>query len=145
MRRAVTLVEVMVSAVVGVIAMYVAWNALIMLGKSEKSVDREAARAIMEARVTEQLLQDLRSAAEPVAATGAETFEIVRWMPVNGAIERKKVTWTMRAVAPPAGPCLARQVEGEAAREFWFTGLLKPDDPRFRFRIEEVPDALFTP
>ncbi|MBI4859406.1 MAG: prepilin-type N-terminal cleavage/methylation domain-containing protein [Candidatus Riflebacteria bacterium] len=141
-----SLVEILVVLVVGALLLYVAYNGLVLLRRSERSIDREASRAIMEARVLELLMHDIRSSWGPVSSPGDGEYRLVRAVMVDGELKAVAVTWRMRdGGGGQSAPVLVRTVEGQRPQEFRFSGLVKPDEPRFAFRIEDVPDGLFTP
>lgn len=137
----VTMVELTVGILLASIFVFVGYRALGMLGRGEKSSDRQSTRALLEARLLERLLRDLRSATAPVERLGDGTYKISRSVLVNGAMENCEVLW--KVVPGADGPRVVREETGASAQEFRFSGLLDPGAPPFRFHIEKVPDALF--
>lgn len=141
-RRGFTLVEMAVAMLVGGIALVVAFNAILLLTKGEKSTDRDASKAIVDARLMQTLLQDVRSATEVTETVAGKEYKVVRF--VNGAagkLEKKTVMWKLASDTK-----VTRQMEGAARPdEFDYTGLLNPQSPAVKFRLERVSDVRFPP
>ena len=137
-RRGFTLVEAAVALTIGALLLVVAYNAIALFVKGEKSTDREATRAIVEARLMEILLQDVRSSVS-VAQAGPDRYHIVRYVSNGGSIEKREVVWQVEN-----GTLVTRQMEGEPVREFNFTGLLAPKTVAVKLRLDRVAHATFS-
>lgn len=122
-RSGFTLVEVSVAMLIGVIALVVAFNAIILLTKGEKSTDRAANRALTDSRLMSALLQDVRSSTQ-INPQGTDTYEITRYYPndATGVLEPKKVVW--KVINDPLNPRVTRQVGTDRPDEFNYKGLL---------------------
>ena len=142
-RSAFTLVEMSVAMLIGAIALTVAFNAILMLVKGEKSTDRDASKAIVDARLMQTLLQDMRSSVEVTETTPGKEFRVVRWLSTTpgGKLEKKVVTWKL-----VSDTRVTRQLEGAAKpEEYDYTGLLSPQTPAVKLRLEKVSDVRFPP
>lgn len=156
MRRGFTLVEISVAMLVGVIALTVAFNAIVLLTRGERSTDRAANRALTDSRLMASLLQDVRSSTQ-INPQGTDTYEITRYYPNDqtGVLEPKKVTW--KVFNDPKNPRVTRQLEGERLEEFNYKGLLDEtpagqpgqvpvSDPTqglaFKLKLEKVRDGV---
>lgn len=139
MRRAVTLAELMVALALGGLVFALAWGLSGFMLRSERSTDREASRALAEARLMEQLLQDMRSAAA-VQKVGTSEYQLKRHVTRGGKIELVPVVWKL------AGPAkVVREEPGQPAQQFDFSAFIDPGDPPFKFQLEKVPDVTFQP
>lgn len=156
-RSGFTLVEIAVAMLIGVIALVVAFNAIILLTKGERSTDRAASKALTDARLMATLLQDVRSSVE-VTPNGPDEFKLVRYVPnAAGVLEKKTVTW--KTINDPKNPRVTRQVESEPrAVEFNYRGLYEKKDgtpaaptidplsPSVKLRIQRLDsDVRFPP
>jgi len=141
MRRdsGVTLVEVLVATAITLLVGVVIYNAFFVLFRSERSTDRESARALLESQLLELLFQDIRSSIS-LNEVSPNTYQIVRLVPSGGTLAERRVTWTMEPKA-----LVTRRVEGEPIRRFSFVHLIDPKDPPFKLRLERVPEGRFEP
>jgi type II secretory pathway pseudopilin PulG len=154
-RRGFTLVELAVAALVGIIALMVAFNAIILLTKGEKSADRDASKALTDARLMQSLLQDLRSSFEVTPPNPTTDFVVRRYAtPASGSgpLVEQKVEW--KIINDPKNPRITRQVQGESrVDEFSYKGLLDPKNPNLsantplavKLRLEKVSNVRFPP
>lgn len=141
MRRGFTLVEMTVALLVGGVALAVAFNAILLLTKGEKATDRDASKAIVDARLMQTLLQDIRSAAEVTEAVAGKEYKVVRWTTgAGGKLEKKTILWKLATDTK-----VTRTADGGKPEEFDYTGLLNPQTPAVRFRLERVADVRFPP
>jgi hypothetical protein len=110
--------------------------------KGEKSTDRDASKAIVDARLMQTLLQDVRSATEVTETVAGKEYRVVRFvMAPGGKLDRKIVTWKLASDTR-----VTRLMEGEARpEEFDYTGLLNPQTPAVKLRLERVSDVRFPP
>ena len=138
-RRGFTLVEGMVALALGAVLLAVGSEAISLLNRGEKAVDRESSRALLEARLLESILQDVRSAVT-VSAVADNEYAITRYILTPHGIETRLVTWRLTP-----GPLITRQADGEADQEFPFTGLVDMHDGPFRLKVEAVHDVDFVP
>ena len=154
-RGAFTLVEVAVAMLIGVVALVIAFNAIILLTKGEKATDRAANRALTDARLMATLLQDVRSSVT-VTPNGADEFKLVRYFPnKQGILEKKSVTW--KTFNDPKNPRVVRQVETDRAEEFNYKGLFEqadgtpgapqidPMSPSVKLRIQRLDSDVHFP
>ena len=141
-RRAFTLVEMAVALLIGIIALIICFNAIILLVRGEKSTDRDASKAIVDARLMQTLLQDVRSAAEVTETVAGKEYKIVRYVAgAGGKLEKKAVQWKLASDTK-----VTRQLDGAARpEEFDYAGLLNPQTPAVKFRLERVSDVRFPP
>lgn len=142
MRRGFTLVEMAVALLIGAIGLTVAFNAIILLTKGEKATDRDASKAIVDARLMQTLLQDVRSASEVSETVSGKEYKIVRFVTgPGGKLEKKTVMWKL-----VSDTRVSRQVEGGGKPdEYDYAGLLNPQTPAVKFRLERVADVRFPP
>ena len=142
-RSGFTLVEMAVAMLVGIIAMVVAFNAIILLVKGEKSTDRDASKAIVDARLMQTLLQDIRSATEVTETVPDKEYRVVRYVnaATGGKLEKKTVIWKLASDTK-----VTRLMDGATRPdEFDYAGLLNPQTPAVKFRLERVSDVRFPP
>jgi type II secretion system protein J len=137
--RGFTLVELIVAIAVGVVLLYAAYQAIGGLARSEKVLDRKASRAIVMARLMEYLMADLRSAVA-VTPQGQGQYSIERSVFDGSQLSRRAVVWRQQSET-----LIIRQPAWGNSQQFNFQGLLDPDVPALRFRLERVPDVLFVP
>jgi len=145
MRSGYTLLESLVALMIAVVIIESVWASMHLITVGERSADRDAARALEEARALELLLRDLRSAAGPVteedsAVAGERSFKLQRWTP--GADHRLKsidVTWQV-----VAHNRIVRTAAGEPMQTFQFDRAF--DDARrpFDLRVQKVDSAQWT-
>lgn len=136
-----TLVEMAVALLVGGVALAVAFNAIILLTKGEKATDRDASKAIVDARLMQTLLQDIRSATEVSETQAGKEYKVVRFVTgAGGKLEKKTVMWKLASDTK-----VTRVMEGGKPEEFDYTGLLSPTTPAVKFRLERVADVRFPP
>lgn len=138
MRRGFTLIEVSIVIAIMVVILVAVWSALSQLGRSEQATDREATRALMQARLAEVLQRDLRSATDARAGGDGE-YLIDRYvLTPNDRLEVKRVVWKKVDAFK-----ISRTLEGEPPQEWNFRGLLKNDGPGVQFRIDGLGDEVF--
>lgn len=137
MRSGFTLMELMVVLLIGVIVMSTAYHAIHILGDAEKSTDKASQRAMVEARLTEALLRDLRSS-HSVQKQSDSQYTISRWVLASPRMEKKDVTWRLENKSK-----VIRESAGEQRQDFDFDGLLSPDEPAFKLRLEKVDESSF--
>mgnify|MGYP001580433376 CR=1 FL=1 len=153
--RGFTMVEIAVALLIGVIALVVAFNAIILLTKGEKSTDRAASKALTDARLMATLLQDVRSSLS-VTPNGADEFTVVRYVPgpataggTAGPLEKKSIVW--KTINDPKNPRVTRLVQGDPRPvEFNYRGLyekadgtpaapgIDPMSPALKLRIQRL-------
>lgn len=136
MRRGFTLTELMVAMAIGMIATVVAYAAVHLMARAERTTDRHASRTLAEARLAEMLIRDLRSAAG-VTRDSDTAYRITRWVLEQGKMVKREATW--RVVDKVR---VMREMPGEPRTVFDFDGLLDPDQPAFKFRVEPPDDAV---
>jgi hypothetical protein len=87
MRRdtGVTFVEALVVTIIVLLVCVVSYNAFYVLFRSERSTDRESARALLESQLLELLFQDVRSSIS-VSEVSPNTYQLVRLVPSGGAV-----------------------------------------------------------
>ena len=130
-----------VALLVGGLALTVAFNAILLLTKGEKSTDRDASKAIVDARLMQTLLQDIRSAAEVSETVAGKEYKIVRFVTgADGKLEKKTVLWKLVSDLR-----VSRTFDGGKPDEYDYTGLLNPQTPAIKFRLERVADVRFPP
>jgi hypothetical protein len=134
-RSAVTLVELTLALIIGSLALYIAYQGMHLMVRAEESTDRKASRTLAEARLQEMLLRDLRSSVS-VAKKSADEYTISRWVMDGKKMVKRDATW--RIVDKVR---VTRELPGEGTMTFDFNGLLDPDEPAFRFRLEPSGDA----
>jgi prepilin-type N-terminal cleavage/methylation domain-containing protein len=137
-RRGFTLMEVVIVLLIGFVVIVTAYQVMHLMVDAEKTTDKASQRAITEARLTEQLLRDLRSS-HKVAKESNERYVISRYVNGSPRMESRDVTWRVEK-----GTKVVREATGEGRQEFPFDGLLDPDEPAFKFRLDKAPDAEFT-
>ena len=141
-RRGFTLIELVVAMAIGLVLIVLAYNAILLMTTGEKLTDKEASRAIVESRLMQALLMDLRSATDMTTSdSAAETrYVIKRWnLKKDKSLEPKQVTWVV--VKDPKKPVVTRQMEGEKLETFGFSGLLEPNTPAFELKVERLKDT----
>lgn len=156
MRRGFTLVELAVASLIGIIALIVAFNAIVLLTRGEKSADRDASKALTDARLMQALLQDLRSSFDVQPPNPTSDFTVRRYVKPKGSstLQEQKVQW--KVINDPKNPRITRQVEGEPRiEEFNYKGLLDSKNPNtnlnastplgVKLRLEKVSDVRFPP
>lgn len=136
-RRGTTLVELVVALLVGVLALMLAFNGILLMVRGERSTDREASKALVDARLVQTLLQDLRSSARSIEGKAGGPFTISRWVLDRDRMVERKVTWTMASKTR-----LQRQMEGEPPEIFDYTGVLDPTSLALSLRITRVVGAV---
>ena len=136
-RRGFTLVEISIVIAILVVIMVAVWSALSQLGRSEKATDREATRALMQARLAEMLQRDLRSATG-VHPSGDRGYRIDRWVLAGDKLEIKAALW--RQVDEFK---ISRTLGSDPPQEFNFRGLLDTDSPGLTFRMDPLGDVVF--
>jgi prepilin-type N-terminal cleavage/methylation domain-containing protein len=113
-RRGFTLVEMSVALLVGAIALVIAFNAIVLLTRGERSTDRAATKALTDSRLMSLLLMDIRSSTH--VEVNGDDIVIERFVAGQGGLlESKKVTW--KTIKDPASPRVTRQVDGESRAE----------------------------
>ena len=138
-RRAFTLTELMVALGIGAIVFALSWNVAHLLMKGERLTDRDASRALAEARLMERLLQDMRSAVSVLQVAPGE-YHIKRHITAGGRLATLELTWKL------AGPNkVTREAPNEPVQSFDFSGFIDPGEPPFKFQLEKVPDVIFKP
>lgn len=136
MRRAITLVELcFVVLLIGLVTL-ASWRTWGLLARKERDVDRESARAILEAHLVEQLLVDLRSSHAVRPSPGA--VEIRRSVPGPGALGEDTVRWTFSADR-------AVRTDRAGRHEYNFAPFLTAQEPVLRFRLTEVDGEIVPP
>lgn len=142
-RRAFTLVEAVVAVSLGTLLLILAYNAIILLTKSERSIDRDSQRAITESTMMQALLMDVRSSFKEIQPAGTETYKITRLMPTRGGgpLVEKVVTWQVHKEKQT----ITRTVEGEPSQQYVFAGLADPRTTFVKLKLERVADGQFTP
>jgi prepilin-type N-terminal cleavage/methylation domain-containing protein len=136
-RRAFTLLEIIVVLAILVVICAAVWTALSHLGTTEKTTDREATRALLQARLAEMLQRDLRSAADPVISRDRE-FEIHRYVLEGDRLEVRTVIWKKSDAFK-----ITRTLGKDKPQEFDFRGLLKPESLGVDIRMEKLGDVMF--
>lgn len=136
MRYGFTTIEILIVMLIGITAMIVGYQAIHIMAESERTTDKASNRAMIEARLTEALLRDMRSA-HSVTKQGADQYTISRWMLASPRMVKKDVIWKIENKVRVTR-------EAEDGREvFDFDGLLSADEPAFKLRLEKVPDSTF--
>jgi hypothetical protein len=98
-------------------------------------------RAIMEARMMEVVLRDVRSSTEAIHVDAdGKGYRIRRWVLAGGRAEPRNVAWRL-----VDGKKVTRQEESGPVQEFDFTQLFDSETPSIRFRVERVPEGTFDP
>lgn len=138
MNRGFTLIELLIVLLVGVVIVMTGYQAIHVMAEAEKTTDKASQRAITEARLTEQLLRDLRSS-QSVTKRSDSDYTISRWVLGAQRMEKREVTWKLENKTR-----VTRECTGEPRQDYDFDGLLNPDEPAFKLRLEKVPDATFT-
>lgn len=136
-RRGFTLMELMIVLLIGIVMINSAYQAIHLMGDAEKATEKASARAMVEARLTELLLRDLRSAAS-VNKTSGERYTIDRWILGTPRMTKVTVTWAVEEKVR-----VVREAPNEPREVFDFDGLLDPNEPAFKLRLEKVPDSTF--
>lgn len=141
-RRGITLVEIIVAMLVASIVLVVAYQAISVMARTQKSADVKASRALLEAQLLETLLQDLRSRVikdppDPTPAGVLSGFD--RHVVEGGALSVRRVTWSQD------GHDHVVREEGGQKRVFDFRGVLDPDVTSVEFRLEACPGEFLSP
>lgn len=143
MRRAFSLVEVVVAMTIAVLLIVIAYNVMVLMVRSEKAIDRDSLRAINESTLMQTLLMDLRSSHKDIDDRTAGSFKITRFVspPGGGALVEQAVTWTV----DDKRHIVTRAVNGEDPIEFSFAGQLDARSPAVSLRISRETELLFAP
>ena len=136
MRRGFTIVELLVAMVIGLAVMIVAYGAMHLMIKAEEGTDKRATRAMAEARLSEMLMRDLRSSVAVTPKSTAE-YTITRYVMDAGKMVTKDATWKVLK-----GVKVTRDLPGDTSMTFDFDGLLDPNEPAFKFRVDRPLDVL---
>lgn len=143
--HAFTLIEAMVALILAALIIGVVWNSMHLVSVGEGVADREAARALEEARAMELLLRDLRSASSSVTEQdgprqGEKTFAFHRWTKVNERLENVAVVWRLQL-----DHRMSRRMGNDPETTFHFDPNMDRTQRPFKFKIEKISTARWTP
>jgi type II secretory pathway component PulJ len=135
-RRAFTVVELVVVLLLGAVALIAAWNVIMFMTRSEKSMDRASTRALVHARMLQYLMMDVHSS-RFIDERGKE-YVVERYVRVGDRLDLKRVTWKQ-----VSDLVVTRKMEGQPVQEFSFKESADASFPRVDFKLERMRDAIF--
>lgn len=141
MRRGFTLIELTIVIILGMLVIGIIYQSVHLLLRSEDRTDKGSMRAIMEARMMETLLKDVRSASDVQEIVASKQYKIVRYVLENGRAVSRDIVWKLDA----AGRKVTRDEPGPGATMFDFTELMDFDAPPVQFRIQKTGETVFDP
>lgn len=134
-RRATTLMELMVVAALGIVALVLIFNAVSLMLRGERATDRESTKALTDSRLMQALLQDVRSTTRAIEGKAGGPFTIHRNVLERDRLVERDVRWSV--VSPTT---IERRADGEPTAVFSYAGLLEPGTPALKLRIERITD-----
>jgi type II secretory pathway pseudopilin PulG len=134
MRHGLTLLELGVVTALLAIALLAGQFAAHALSRSERRADRESTRALLEAQVLEELLQDVRSSIS-ITRPSDDEWRILRHVALARGIETREVVWRTDGLTR-----VTRHAAGEPARAWPLAGTGEATETVFRLKIERTDE-----
>lgn len=115
------------------------WSALHLVTVGDRVADREAARALEEARAMELLLRDLRSSDGPVQTPADQVYRLTRWTRQGERLASIEVEWRVHP-----DHRITRTV-GDKVQTFTFDAQMDRARKPFRLRVEKDSGLEWSP